>query len=395
MSQRIRTLNKISPLGLKLLGAPFTVGPEVPDPEGLLVRSAVVDTDAFPSLLAVARAGAGVNNITVDKATARGVCVFNTPGANANAVAELVFIMLGMAARNIPQSLEFTRALNAEADDKAVAAKVEAGKASYTGFELAGKTLGVVGLGRIGVLVANYGVQHGMTVVGYDPAPSLANFHQLDPRAEVAHRLDDVVRAADVITVHVPLLDQTRNLLGARQLAAMKPGVMLLNYARKGIYDEGAVLDALAEGRVRCYLTDFPHKALLGNPKVVATPHLGASTAESEDNCAVMAARQLRAYLELGVVTNAVNFPTLESYPQESIRTRIVAVHRDIPAMIAKVTQALGSAGYNLQALSNGSNGAVGYTVMDLEVDVSDPVVDTLRAVPDVLRVRALRFDRV
>jgi D-3-phosphoglycerate dehydrogenase len=155
------------------------------------------------------------------------------------------------------------------------------------------------------------------------------------------------------------------------------------------------VLDALAEGRVRCYLTDFPHKALLGNPKVVATPHLGASTAESEDNCAVMAARQLRAYLELGVVTNAVNFPTLESYPQESIRTRIVAVHRDIPAMIAKVTQALGSAGYNLQALSNGSNGAVGYTVMDLEVDVSDPVVDTLRAVPDVLRVRALRFDRV
>ncbi len=389
---RVKTMNNISAQGLKFFTDAYAVSAEAEAPDAVLVRSAPVDTDLLPSTLCIARAGAGVNNITVDKATEKGVCVFNTPGANANAVAELVFIMLGIAARKIHKSLEFSQSLAKETDEKALSEKVEKGKSHYTGFELMGKTLGVIGLGKIGVLVANAGVDRGMNVIGYDPFPTIANFHALNARAEVAHTLEDVVRAADVISVHVPLSDQTRNLIDSKQLQGTRDGVILMNYARKGIYDDAAVLAALQAGKVQTYITDFPSRALLGNDRVICTPHLGASTAESEENCAVMAVKQVRNYLEYGVIANSVNFPVVEVFPQGSTRTRLTVINRDRPNVIAHITQALGNVGLNIQSMTNESNGKIGYNIIDLDQDFPPGLEATLRAIDNVLRVRVLRF---
>lgn len=394
MPFKIKTLNNISSQGLKLFGENYAVKPDEAAPDAVLVRSAIVDTDEIPSMLAIARAGAGVNNISIDKATEKGVCVFNTPGANANAVAELVFIMLGIAARKIHKSLEFTQALASESDDKAIGEKVEKGKAQFSGFELQGKTLGVIGLGKIGVLAANAGLQHGMNVVGYDPFPTVANVHLLNPRAEILHKLDDILARADVISVHVPLSDKTRNLIGEAQLKKTKPGVILMNYARKGIYDDAAVIAALDSGKVGMYLSDFPYRALLGRPNVICTPHLGASTAESEENCAVMAVNQLRNYLEYGVVANSVNFPITEVYPDASIRTRLVVINKDVPNMIAQITQSVGNAGLNIGSFTNASNGKIGYNIIDLEADVPDAVIRTIQGIDKVIRVRVLKFSQ-
>ncbi len=389
---RIQTLNNISPQGLKFFPESYVVSPTTETPDAILVRSALVDTDAYPSIQCIARAGAGVNNISIDKATEKGVCVFNTPGANANAVAELVFIMLGISARRIHHSLDFSRTLADEADDKAISEKVEKGKSKYTGFELMGKTLGVIGLGKIGVLVANAGIDRGMNVIGYDPFPTVGNVHYLSGKVDLAHKLESVLKVADVISVHVPLSDQTRNLIGAKQLQMAKQGVILMNYARKGIYDDAAVLQSLAEGKTGAYITDFPSKALLGQDKVICTPHLGASTAESEENCAVMAVKQVRNYLEYGIVANSVNFPVIEAFPQESTRTRLVVINRDIPNMIANVTQVLGNAGLNIQSFTNASNGKIGYNIIDLEQDLPADLESDLRGIENVIRVRVLRF---
>lgn len=394
MPFNIKTLNNISPLGLKLFGDSYSISGSEGSPDAVLVRSAIVDTDEIPSMLAIARAGAGVNNISIDKATEKGVCVFNTPGANANAVAELVFIMLGMAARKIHKSLEFTQALAAESDDKVIGEKVEKGKAQFSGFELQGKTLGIIGLGKIGVLAANAGLQHGMSVIGYDPFPTIANVHFLNPKVEIAHKLDDILARADVISVHVPLSDKTRHLIGEAQLKKAKNGVILMNYARKGIYDDAAVVAALESGKVGTYLTDFPYKALLGRPNVICTPHLGASTAESEENCAVMAVNQLRNYLEYGVVANSVNFPITEVYPESSTRTRLVVINKDVPNMIAQITQVVGNAGINIGSFTNASNGKIGYNIIDLEVDVPESVVASIKSIGNVVRVRVLKFSQ-
>jgi D-3-phosphoglycerate dehydrogenase len=389
---RIQTLNNISQQGLKLFTADYAVSSESDSPDALLVRSALVDAEGYPKVQCIARAGAGVNNITIEKATELGICVFNTPGANANAVAELVFIMLGIAARRVHHSLEFTKSLAAEEDDKVINDMVEKGKSRFSGFEMMGKTLAVIGLGKIGVLVANAGVNRGMNVIGYDPFPTLTNVHALSSRVELSHKLEDVMRAADVITVHVPLSEHTRNLIGAKQLGAARDGVILMNYARKGIYDDAAVLQALAAGKVQSYISDFPSRALLGNDRVICTPHLGASTAESEENCAVMAVRQVRNYLEYGVVHNSVNFPVVEVFPQESTRARIIVINRDVPNMIALITRVLGAAGINIQSFTNESNGKVGYNIIDLEQDIPPGVETALAAVENVIRVRVLRF---
>jgi D-3-phosphoglycerate dehydrogenase / 2-oxoglutarate reductase len=392
MPFKIKTLNNISQQGLKHFDSAYQVSSDEVSPEGVLVRSAQVDTDAFPTMLAIARAGAGVNNITIDKATEKGVCVFNTPGANANAVAELVFIMLGLAARNIHKSVEFCQSLAGETDDKVLNEKVEKGKANYSGWELAGKTLGVVGLGKIGVLVANAGVVRGMKVVGYDPFPTIANVHYLSPEADIVHKLDDILERADIISVHVPLSDATKHLLGEAALKKAKDGVVLLNFARKGIYDDAAVLKAIEGGKVASYISDFPTRALLGNPKVITTPHLGASTAESEENCAVMAVKQMRNYLEFGVIANSVNFPVVEIFPQQSTATRLVVINKDVPNMIADITKVLGGAGVNIQSLTNESNGKIGYNLIDIEASVPDSLAEAIRKLPGVLRVRVLRF---
>jgi D-3-phosphoglycerate dehydrogenase / 2-oxoglutarate reductase len=392
MAFKIKTLNNISAQGLKLFGDNYAVAGDTASPDAVLVRSAIVDTDEIPSMLAIARAGAGVNNISIDKATEKGVCVFNTPGANANAVAELVFIMLGIHARKIHKSLEFSQALGAEADDKAISEKVEKGKANFSGFELQGKTLGVIGLGKIGVLVSNAGLQHGMNVIGYDPFPTVANVHLLNPRVEIAHKLDDVIARSDVLTVHVPLSDKTRNLIGEAQLKKAKNGVILMNYARKGIYDDSAIVAALDSGKVAAYINDFPSKALLGRPNVICTPHLGASTAESEENCAVMAVNQLRNYLEYGIVANSVNFPIIEMYPEASTQTRLVVINKDVPNMIAQITQVIGNAGLNIVSFTNASNGKIGYNIIDLDKDLPEPLVESIKAIGNVVRVRVLRF---
>ncbi len=392
MPFKIKTLNNISPQGLKLFGDNYIVAGDSTSPDAVLVRSAIVNTDDIPSMLAIARAGAGVNNISIEKATDKGVCVFNTPGANANAVAELVFIMLGISARKIHKSLEFTQSLAAEVDDKAISEKVEKGKANYSGFELAGKTLGVIGLGKIGVLVSNAGVEHGMTVIGYDPFPTIANVHLLKPKVEIAHKLDDVLARADVISVHVPLSDKTRNLIGEAQLKKAKQGVILMNYARKGIYDDAAVAAGLDSGKVGSYINDFPSKIFLGRPNVICTPHLGASTAESEENCAVMAVNQLRNYLEYGIVANSVNFPMIEVYPEQSVKTRVVVINKDVPNMIAQITQVIGKAGLNIVSFTNTSNGKIGYNIIDLESDLPESMVESIKGIGNVVRVRVLRF---
>ncbi len=389
----IRTLNKLSEDGLRMFGEGYDVGQDVPDPIALIVRSSRVQTDDYPNLLAVARAGAGVNNISVDSATEKGICVFNTPGANANAVAELVFTMLGVHARNVDKALDFVRPL-VNRDNVRITALVEDEKSRFTGFELAGKTLGIIGLGKIGVLVANAGVERGMKVVGFDAFPTLANMHQLSRRVVIVRKTEEVLCQSDIVSVHVPLCKETTHLIGEQQIAQMKDGSVLLNYARERICNDVCVIQALLTGKLSAYLCDFPTQELLENDKVICTPHLGASTNESEEKCTLMAVRQLKSYIELGNVTNSVNFPTLEVSPHQSIVTRLAIVNRDVPNMIAKITGILGGAEINIRSFSNESNGKVGYNLVDIDREVPGNIVEMLWKCEGVLRVRVIHFSK-
>lgn len=376
-----------------LFGDDYVIGHDVSDPEAILVRSAEVEVDAFPSLLAVARAGVGVNNITIREATGRGIPVFNTPGANANAVAELVFVMLGFVARRIDQAIGFVRELsNRTTDTFPIEEAVEKSKACFAGFELRGKTLGVIGLGKIGVCVANLGVRFGMKVIGFDPKPTIANIHQVDSRVEIVSTIEHVLRDSDIVTVHVPLTADTRHLIGRREIKELKSGCILMNYARSGIYDDVEVLEALREQRIAMYVTDFPTEILLQEQKVICTPHLGASTVESEENCAVMAVRQLKQYVEFGVVNNSVNFPTVSVMPHQKTRARLCVVNRDVPNMIAHISSVLGEDGINIHSFVNESNGVIGYNLVDLTEDVSSELITRIKSIDGVIRVRMLTF---
>jgi D-3-phosphoglycerate dehydrogenase len=385
----ILILNTIDEAGLRLLDR-YHVGPALTDPEAILVRSAPVKTEDFSNLLAVARAGAGYNNITVPDATRRGICVFNTPGANANAVAELVFAMMGVHARTIIPALQFVQTV--DSDDEHINEVVEAHKSTFRGFELRNKTLGIIGLGKIGTLVANTGISLGMRVVGYDPSPAPSNMHRLDPRVELCGSITEVLTNADILTVHVPAGDSTTHLIGTSEIQRMKPGCILMNFAREHIYDTKAVLTAIESKHVQAYITDFPSAAVLQHDKVIVTPHLGASTAESETNCAVMAASQLRDYLTYGTVTNSVNFPTVTKLPAPSVKTRLAVVNSDVPNMIATITGVLGSCGINIHAFTNESNHEIGYNLIDLEDTLSASVITQIEQLPGVLRVRVLTF---
>ncbi|MEW6427835.1 MAG: 3-phosphoglycerate dehydrogenase family protein [Thermodesulfobacteriota bacterium] len=389
---RILTLNTIAAEGLTLLEPDhFAIGAGEADPHGILVRSATVDTGAYPALLAVARAGAGVNNISVDRATAEGICVFNTPGANANAVAELVFIMLGMAARHIQQGIDFCRSL-AHLPDGEVSRRIEDSKAMFRGFELAGKTLGVLGLGKIGVLVANRGVQNSMRVLGFDPYPAIENIHQLSPEVDFVRSQAEVIRRADILSLHMPYSKKTHRLVNGEFLRGLRPGVVLVNYARGEVVDGDAVLAALDSGQLGGYLTDFPGSAMLHHPKVLFSPHLGASTEESEEQCAVMAVKELKDYLLYGNVSRSVNFPTAESIPAANVHTRLIMINRDVPGMIGFASQIIGAAGINIASYLNESNGTLGYNLIDLESGIGGDVLAAIAAHPDVVRVRTLRF---
>ncbi|MBI2613075.1 phosphoglycerate dehydrogenase [Candidatus Kaiserbacteria bacterium] len=389
---RIGTLNNIAPAGLNIFGNTYLVRKEMESPDALIVRSAKVGPDQFPGF-AIARAGIGVNNIDVEEATRLGICVFNTPGGNARAVAELVTDMIGAQSRHVFAAVQFARSLYGYTDPH-IEEMVEQKKKDFVGNQLAGKTLGVIGLGKIGVLVANLGIHQGMRVIGLDTMLTVPNAHQLSPQVELAKTLEQVLEAAHFVTVHVPLVPENKHLINGAQIPLMRNGATLVNYARREICDEKAVLAGIESGKLAAYITDFPTKELVAHPRVIATPHLGASTEESEETCAVMAARQLRDFFESGTVVNSVNFPTVELVPDRAVRTRLVVVNRDVPNMIAEITSALGENGINIARSRNESNGKIGYNLIDVNGTVPHDIVDRISAVDNVLKVRAIPMNR-
>jgi D-3-phosphoglycerate dehydrogenase len=386
---KIQTLNNISLLGLeKLPRNGYEVASEMQNPDAYLVRSADLHKAEIPaSIKAIGRAGAGTNNIPVAAMSQRGVVVFNAPGANANAVKELVLASLMLAARNIPQALSFVNKL--EGDDHAMHKLVEDGKKKFVGFELPGRSLGVIGLGAIGVKVANAAVELGMEVWGFDPAMTVTNAWKLDSRVRQALSVDDLLSKSQAISVHVPLLDATRKLINADRLKLMKKQGIVLNFARAEIVDEAAVIEALNAGTLHAYACDFPSNALKGHPKVIATPHLGASTNEAEDNCAVMVAEQLRDFLENGNVRNSVNFPesVLARLPG---KTRLCIVNANVPNMVGQITTVLANHQLNIADLLNKSRGDIAYTLVDVDSAVPEAAVTAMQGIQGVLSVRVI-----
>jgi D-3-phosphoglycerate dehydrogenase len=389
MAYRILTLNNISPRGLERLPRElYEVSPDIADPDAILLRSAELSVAAIPpSVRAIARAGAGVNNIPVAEMSRRGVPVFNSPGANANAVKELVLAGLLLAARNLGPAWLFSRALRG--DDEAIDREVEQRKRQFVGFELPGRTLGVVGLGAIGVEVANSALALGMKVLGYDPQITVQRAWQLSASVEQALSLEDLFARADAITVHVPLNDATTHLVNAKRLALMKPGGTLLNFARAGIVDDAAVIAALDAGRLRDYVCDFPNNALKEHPKVIALPHLGASTGEAEDNCAIMAAEQLREFLENGNVKNSVNYPEAV-LPRLPNTTRLAIANRNVPNMVGQISTALAMHRINIADLLNKSRGEYAYTLIDADGALGAELLAEIHAIAGVLSARIL-----
>ncbi len=390
-SYRIKTINAIAAEGLALFDDRYQVSPDEENPHGIVVRSSPVDIDSYPELLAIARAGAGVNNIPVDAATEKGICVFNTPGANANAVVELVFTMLGIWLRKVHQGIGFCQELTGLKGEE-LNQEVEERKKMFKGVEMAGKTLGVIGLGQIGVRVANAGVHHQMRVIGFDPFPVMGNIHNLSPDVELARSRKEVLEQADYVSVHVPLNKNTRGLVSTDFLKVMKDGAVLFNYARGPVVDEDAVLEALASGKLSGHITDFPSEKFIGHEQILITPHLGASTSESEENCACMAVRELKSYLEYGNITHSVNFPNVEAIPTVWVHTRLIVINHDKPGMIGLVTNILGKHHINIMSYSNESNGTVGYNIIDCENAVSAEVQQEIEACDGVIRTRVITY---
>lgn len=385
---KIQTLNNISPRGLSQFEADrYQVGGDVADPDAILVRSQVMHDMSFAgSLKAVGRAGAGVNNIPIARLSALGVPVFNTPGANANAVKELVLVGLLMASRNIPQALRFVDGLTG--DDAAMHKAVESGKKQFVGTELPGRTLGVIGLGAIGVKVANAAHALGMRVIGLDPKITVENAWQLSSGVGQARSVEEVVAQADYLTFHVPLNDHTRNMLNAERLKLAKPGLVVLNFSREGVVESGLVREALDEGKLGGYVCDFPGVALQGHPRVIALPHLGASTHEAEENCAVMVVQQMRDYLENGNIRNAVNFPEVMLPHAEGYRVCIA--NANVPNMLGQISSTLAGFSLNILDMLNKSRGDLAYTVVDVNQPVPDTALARLRAIDGVLAARAV-----
>ena len=385
---RIKTLNKISPAGLSVLDQTrYSISGDVENEDGILVRSADMHDYQFPdSLRAVARAGAGTNNIPIDRCSEAGIVVFNTPGANANAVKELAVCGMLLASRKITEGNAWVKAQLAEGAD--LEKVVEKGKSQFVGPELSGKMLGVIGLGAIGVQVANIATKLGMTVFGYDPFLSVDGALALSRLVHRAMDLETIYKNCDYITLHVPQTAETRGMLNEDAFHMMKGGVRILNLARGGLVNDDDMLSALDSGKVACYVTDFPNNKILQGKNVVAIPHLGASTPESEENCAVMAAQQLRDYLENGNITNSVNLPTLVQ--PWSGECRLCIIHRNVPGAIASITGVLSKDGVNVENMTNKSKKDYAYTVVDVGSRVSDAVASEIRALDGVLRVRLL-----
>lgn len=382
----ILTLNKISACGTSRFdAAKYTVGDAVENPDGIMVRSAAMHEMELPaSLAAIARAGAGVNNIPVDKCSEAGIVVFNTPGANANAVKELVIAGMLISSRKVIPAIEWARTLKGNGD--AVPKMVEKGKSAYAGPEIKGKRLGVIGLGAIGILVANAAKSLGMEVYGYDPFLSVDAAWGLSRAIHHATSLDQIYAECDYITVHVPLTPDTREMFSAQAFAVMKPGVRVLNFSRAELVNAADMKAALADGKVAAYVVDFPTEDVLDVENVIAIPHLGASTPESEDNCAVMAADELMDYLENGNITHSVNYPEV-SVPR-STETRVCVLHRNIPNMLTQISGVLAADGTNIETMTNRSKKDYAYTILDVVGDVAEASLDKIQAVDGVIRVR-------
>ncbi|MGI5885619.1 MAG: phosphoglycerate dehydrogenase [Candidatus Spyradocola sp.] len=384
----IQTLNAISPVIYNHLPQEdFTVSKEASAPDAVIVRSAsMLEMDLPASLLSIARAGAGYNNIPVEKCTAAGICVFNTPGANANAVKELVLAGLLLASRDIIGGIEWAKGL--KPGETSVAKQVEKGKSQFVGPEIQGKTLGVMGLGAVGVLVANAAEALGMKVIGYDPFLSVDNAWALSRSIQRSNALEALLEQADYVTIHIPLSDKTRNMIDESMLAKMKPSAALLNFSRAELCDAKAVAAALQAGKLRRYVVDFPTEDVLNVPGVIAIPHLGASTPESEDNCADMAAKQTRDYLQTGSIRNSVNLPACELAPAE--KHRVTVIHRNIPNMISQITAKMGQANVNIEHMVNRSRGDIAYTVVDSLDDIPADIAQALASIEGVVRARVI-----
>jgi D-3-phosphoglycerate dehydrogenase len=385
--RKILTLNAISARGLARLPEHYTVGGDVTDPDGILVRSANMhEMDIPASVRAIARAGAGTNNIPVKKLSERGVPVFNAPGANANAVKELVIAGMLMGARNIVPAIKFVEGLSGT--DEEMHKATEAGKKAFAGSELPGRTLAVIGLGAIGSYIAEAAIKLGMNVVGFDPAITVDAAWRLPSQVKRAENVEDALRVADFVTLHVPLVDTTRNIINAQRIGVMRSGAVLLNFAREGVVDNAAVIGALDASKLHAYVCDFPANALKGHPRVVALPHLGASTEEAEENCAVMVAEQLTDYLENGNILNSVNFPNV-GMPRES-GFRLAISNANVPNMVGQISSLLATAGLNIHNMVNKSKGDIAYTLVDVDSDVTDAMIEQLSTIAGVLAVRYL-----
>jgi D-3-phosphoglycerate dehydrogenase len=385
---RILTFNQISAQGLhRFPAARYNVGKHVENPDAIVLRSHDLNAEHVPaSVKAIGRAGAGTNNIPVAAMSRRGVPVFNAPGANANAVKELVLAALLLSARNLIPAVRYVDALDASLPD--LEARIEDGKKQFAGVELPQRTLGIVGLGAIGSLVADTAIKLGMKVIGFDPEITVDAAWRLPSSVRRAHSIEEVLKAAEFVTLHVPLLPVTRHLIDAKRLADARQGLVLLNFARDAIVDDDAVVAALRTGQLKCYLCDFPSAALLGEPKVVALPHLGASTAEAEENCAIMVVDQVREYLEDGTIRNAVNFPNVEM-PRES-PYRVAVANANVPNMLGQISSTMARAGLNIHNMVNKSRADMAYTLVDVDSPVDDALVGSIAAIDGVLSVRAI-----
>ena len=385
---QIQVYNQISTHGLhRFPSARYTVGKAIEQPDAIVLRSHDLTAATIPaSVKAIGRAGSGTNNIPVAVMSKRGVPVFNAPGANANAVKELVLAALLMAARNVAPALAYVGALSRDAAD--LEKRVEDGKKQFAGHELPGKTLGIIGLGAIGSLVADTAIKLGMKVTGFDPDITVDAAWRLPSSVRRAHGIDELLKQADFVTLHVPLVAATRHLIDPKRLALLKPGAALLNFARDAIVDDAAVVAALRARKLRAYLCDFPSAALIGEPGVVALPHLGASTEEAEENCAIMVVDQVREFLDNGVIANAVNFPNVEM-PREA-PFRIGIANANVPNMVGQISTAMAKAGLNIHNMLNKSRGEMAYTLVDVDSVVEPSVIGAISAIDGVLSVRAI-----
>jgi D-3-phosphoglycerate dehydrogenase / 2-oxoglutarate reductase len=388
---KIQTLNKISSKGLELFPRDaYEIASEMPHPDAIILRSFKMhDLELPASLQAVGRAGAGVNNIPLDACTEKGIVVFNTPGANANSVKELVLMSLFLASRRVSEGIAWAKSLAGKGAE--VPKLIEKGKSDFAGPEIRGKRLGVIGLGAIGVMVANDATALGMEVTGFDPFISVDAAWGLSRAVQRAVSLDTLIADSDYISVHVPLTDKTKGLINQDKIALMKKGVRLLNFSRGGLINNVDLKEALASGTVAAYVTDFPDEELLQAPNVIPCPHLGASTPEAEENCARMAVTQVRNYLELGNIKNSVNFPECEMAPSE--KNRIVVANRNVPNMVGQITTILAEASINIKDMLNKSQGDVAYNIIDVENEVTEDDLQKIRAIEGVVMTRLIQID--